>query len=72
MKSLGYEVSVNIMAVSHALEPDLDEALDQLAQTDFEMVYLVDSRIFLLGTDPLPGREISCEIAGQTNRRSLP
>lgn len=43
VKSLGYEVSVNIMAVSHALEPDLDEALDQLAQTDFEMVYLVDS-----------------------------
>ncbi len=43
VKSLGYEVSVNIMAVSHALEPDLDEALDQLAETDFEMVYIVDS-----------------------------
>lgn len=43
IKSLGYEVSVNIMAVSHALEPDLDEALAQLAATDFEMVYLVDS-----------------------------
>ncbi|MBI4558893.1 MAG: aldolase catalytic domain-containing protein [Candidatus Hydrogenedentes bacterium] len=43
VKSLGYPVSVNIMAVSHALEPDLDEALGELAQTDFEMVYLVDS-----------------------------
>ncbi|HOC74166.1 MAG TPA: aldolase catalytic domain-containing protein [Candidatus Hydrogenedentes bacterium] len=43
VKSLGYEVSVNIMAVSHALEPDLDEALDQLAATNFDMVYIVDS-----------------------------
>ncbi len=43
VKSMGYEVTVNIMAVSHALEPDLDEALDQLAQTNFEVIYLVDS-----------------------------
>ncbi|NIA15764.1 MAG: nucleoid-structuring protein H-NS [Nitrospiraceae bacterium] len=43
IKDLGYEVSVNIMAVSHALEPDLDEALAQLAQTNFDMVYVVDS-----------------------------
>ncbi len=43
VKSLGYEVTVNIMAVSHALEPDLDEALTQLADTDFEGVYIVDS-----------------------------
>ncbi|MCC6794284.1 MAG: aldolase catalytic domain-containing protein [Candidatus Hydrogenedentes bacterium] len=43
IKALGYEVSVNIMAVSHCLEPELDEALDQLAQTNFEVVYLVDS-----------------------------
>lgn len=42
-KSLGYEVTVNIMAVSHVLEPDLDEALAQLAATDFDVVYLVDS-----------------------------
>lgn len=42
-KRLGYEVSVNIMAVSHVLEPDLDRALDELAATDFDMVYLVDS-----------------------------
>jgi 4-hydroxy 2-oxovalerate aldolase len=43
VKRLGYEVSVNIMAVSHALEVELDQALDQLAATDFEMVYVVDS-----------------------------
>lgn len=43
IKSMGYEVAVNIMAVSHALEPDLDEALDELAATNFDMVYLVDS-----------------------------
>lgn len=42
-RDLGYKVAVNIMAVSHVLEPDLDEALDQLAATDFDMVYLVDS-----------------------------
>lgn len=43
VKDLGYTVSVNIMAVSHALEPDLDEALRQLSQTDFDIVYIVDS-----------------------------
>lgn len=43
IKDLGYEVCVNIMAASHVLEPDLDEALGQLAETDFEAVYLVDS-----------------------------
>ena len=43
LKSMGYEISVNIMAVSHALEQELDEAIEQLAGTDFEMVYIVDS-----------------------------
>jgi len=43
VKAMGYEVTVNIMAVSHALERDLDEALDQLAATDFDVIYLVDS-----------------------------
>ncbi len=43
VKNLGYEVCINIMAVSHALEPDLDEALRQLADTNFECVYVVDS-----------------------------
>lgn len=42
-KEQGYELSINIMAISHALEPDLDDALDKLAETNFDMVYLVDS-----------------------------
>lgn len=42
-RSQGYKVAVNIMAVSHVLEPDLDEALAQLATANFDMVYLVDS-----------------------------
>ena len=42
-KAQGYEVAVNIMAVSHVLEPDLDEGLAQLAGTNFQYVYLVDS-----------------------------
>ncbi len=43
IKDLGYEVTCNIMAVSTNLEPDLDEALDQLAETNVDVVYLVDS-----------------------------
>jgi len=43
IKDLGYEVTVNIMAASHVLEIELDEALDQLAATDFDVVYVVDS-----------------------------
>lgn len=42
-RNLGYETCVNIMAVSHVLEPDLDEALDQLAKAELDAVYLVDS-----------------------------
>ena len=43
IKDKGYEVAINIMAVSHALEPELDQAIAQLAGTDFDVVYLVDS-----------------------------
>jgi 4-hydroxy 2-oxovalerate aldolase len=43
IKDLGYEVTINLMAVSTNLEPDLDEALEQVAQTDADVVYLVDS-----------------------------
>lgn len=39
----GYEVSVNLMAVSTNLEKDIDEALDQLSRTDVPYVYVVDS-----------------------------
>lgn len=43
IKDLGYEVCVNIMAASHVLDIEIDEALEQLAQTPFEVIYLVDS-----------------------------
>jgi 4-hydroxy 2-oxovalerate aldolase len=39
----GYETTVNIMAVSHARDRDLDEALMQLADSEVETVYVVDS-----------------------------
>jgi 4-hydroxy 2-oxovalerate aldolase len=40
---LGYETTCNIMAISKELEPDLVEALDQLAKTPVDVVYVVDS-----------------------------
>ena len=40
---LGYETTVNIMAVSKEREPDLIEALDQLAKCPVDVVYVVDS-----------------------------
>lgn len=43
VKSFGYEVTCNIMAVSTNLEPDLDEALEQLSESEADVVYLVDS-----------------------------
>ena len=40
----GYETCINIMAVSHALESDLDEALHQInEETKVKAVYVVDS-----------------------------
>jgi 4-hydroxy 2-oxovalerate aldolase len=39
----GYEVTINLMAVSKVLEKDLDEALDDLSKSDVPVVYLVDS-----------------------------
>ncbi|MHC4131476.1 MAG: aldolase catalytic domain-containing protein [Planctomycetota bacterium] len=40
---LGYETTCNIMAVSTEIEPDLVEALDQLAKAPVDIVYVVDS-----------------------------
>lgn len=40
---LGYETTCNIMAVSREIEPDLVEALDQLAASQVNVVYVVDS-----------------------------
>ncbi len=39
----GYETTVNIMAISHVTESELDEALELLGQTDVDGIYLVDS-----------------------------
>jgi 4-hydroxy 2-oxovalerate aldolase len=43
VKDLGYEVSINIMAASAVPPRELQECLDDLAKTNFEVVYLVDS-----------------------------
>ncbi len=41
---LGYETTINIMAISNVLERDLDEALEQMeAETRVQAVYIVDS-----------------------------
>ncbi len=40
---MGYETTINIMAVSTAAESELDLALDLLAQSDVGTIYLVDS-----------------------------
>jgi pyruvate/oxaloacetate carboxyltransferase len=40
---LGYETTVNIMAISKEIEPDTIEALDQLAKCPVNVVYVVDS-----------------------------
>jgi len=40
---LGYETTVNIMAISKEIEPDMIEGLDQLAESPVDVVYVVDS-----------------------------
>jgi len=40
---LGYETTVNVMAISKEIEPDLAESLDQLANCPVDVVYVVDS-----------------------------
>ncbi|MHC4157006.1 MAG: aldolase catalytic domain-containing protein [Planctomycetota bacterium] len=40
---LGYETTCNIMAISREIEPDIIEALEQLAKTPVDVVYVVDS-----------------------------
>lgn len=39
----GYEVTINLMAVSKVLERDLDEALNDLSKSNVPVIYLVDS-----------------------------
>lgn len=40
---LGYETTVNIMAISKEGDPELIEALKQVAETNVDVVYIVDS-----------------------------
>ncbi len=68
LKDLGYEVSVNIMAISKENEFALVEALDQLAKTRTDVVCVVDSfgalyceqieYLVKLYRQHLPGKEI--------------
>jgi 4-hydroxy 2-oxovalerate aldolase len=39
----GYEVTINLMAVSKVNEPDLDQALNDLSQSRVPVIYVVDS-----------------------------
>ncbi|MDD4179388.1 MAG: aldolase catalytic domain-containing protein [Candidatus Margulisbacteria bacterium] len=39
----GYETTVNIMAISTALQPDIEEGLAELAESPVNAVYVVDS-----------------------------
>ncbi|WP_438431687.1 aldolase catalytic domain-containing protein [Gorillibacterium sp. sgz500922] len=39
----GYETSINIMALSHVLEHELEEALAKIAESPVDIVYVVDS-----------------------------
>lgn len=65
---LGYETTTNIMAISREIEPDLVEALEQLAKTPVDVVYVVDSfgalyceqieYLVKLYKKHLPGKEI--------------
>lgn len=65
---LGYETTVNIMAISAEIEKDLIEALEQLAETPVQVVYVVDSfgyfyceqieHMVKLYRKLLPGKEI--------------
>lgn len=44
IKAKGYETTINIMAISHAREKELDEALAQIeSESGVDVVYLVDS-----------------------------
>ncbi len=72
---LGYETTCNIMAISREIEPDLIEALDQLAKTPVDVVYVVDSfgalyseqieYLVKLYQEHLPGKEIGIHCHNQ-------
>jgi 4-hydroxy 2-oxovalerate aldolase len=40
---MGYETSINIMALSHVMENELAEAFDEINKSSVDLVYIVDS-----------------------------
>ena len=42
-KAKGYEVTCNIMAISNAKEADIDQALEMVAKSSVDYIYIVDS-----------------------------
>lgn len=42
-KNLGYEVTINIMAISNAKESEIEEALDLIGKSNVDGIYIVDS-----------------------------
>lgn len=64
----GYEVCINLMSVSKVIEPDLDEALRDIAKSRVQTFYLVDSfgslysdhieSLMAKYTTALPGKQI--------------
>lgn len=42
-KNLGYEATINIMAISNAKESEIDEALELIGKSDVDGIYIVDS-----------------------------
>ncbi|HZG75240.1 MAG TPA: aldolase catalytic domain-containing protein [Paenibacillus sp.] len=49
--NLGYETTINIMALSHALENELNEALQEIGKSNVDVVYVVDSYGSMLPKD---------------------
>lgn len=64
----GYETTLNIMALSHVMEKDLNEAFELMVKSPVDVVYIVDSYGSLLPRDieyltqkfrdKLPGKEL--------------
>jgi 4-hydroxy 2-oxovalerate aldolase len=67
-QDMGYETTINLMAVSKVTEREVDEALDDLSKSDVPTVYLVDSFGALYSEqiqsfarkyiDALPGKQV--------------
>lgn len=67
-KKLGYEVTINIMAVSNAKESEIEEALELIGKSDVDGIYLVDSygSLYMEQVEELADRYL--EIAEKYNK----